>query len=75
MKDSQWFFWLLMSGIALWSGNRIFLRPREHKDELTPSGHLFAEWPIWMVRALGVFVTAVGLVCFYLFLRFLKFAF
>jgi hypothetical protein len=75
MRDSWWFFWLLMSGIALWSGNRILLRPQEYKDEVTPFGHPFAQWPIWTVRALGVFVTVVGLACFYLFLRFLKFAF
>ncbi len=65
MKD---FGVLILTGIFLFVGSYLVLRPQQYKDELKGFEHVISRFPRWAVRILGVFIIAVAIGVFYLFL-------
>jgi uncharacterized protein YjeT (DUF2065 family) len=65
MKD---FGVLMLTGIFLFVGIYLILRPKQYKDELRRFEDVISRFPRWAIRILGVFIIAVGLGVFYLFL-------
>jgi uncharacterized protein YjeT (DUF2065 family) len=60
---------LILAGISLWVGSYLILRPQQYKDELEGyDENVISRFPRWSIRILGVFIIAVGLGVFYLFL-------
>ena len=65
MKD---FGVLILTGIFLFVGSYLVLRPQQYKDELKAFGHVISRFPRWAIRILGDFIIAVAIGVFYLFL-------
>lgn len=55
-------------GIAVALGAYLILKPEAYKNEMERLGHLFGEWPPWMLRLLGVFLVVFAAGITYLFL-------
>lgn len=56
---------LLFSGTLIWLGLDLFFSPGEYKlygTSLTPSS--FGRSPIWLIQALGLLLSFVGLAAF-----------
>ena len=65
MKD---FGVLILTVIFLCVGGYLIVRPQQYKDELEGFNHVISRFPPWAIRILGVFIIAVGIGVFYLFL-------
>ena len=59
---------ILLAGIFILVGGYLFLRPQSYKEEMGRIGHLFGEFPLWAISALGVFLSVFSVCLSYLFL-------
>jgi uncharacterized protein YjeT (DUF2065 family) len=67
MKD---FCALILTGIFVCVGSYLILKPQQYKDELEGYDEgVISKSPRWAIRILGVFIIAVGIGVFYLFLK------
>ena len=59
---------LILTGVYLCVGSYLIFRPQKYKDELGELEDVISRFPRWAIRILGVFIIAVGIGVFYLFL-------
>ncbi len=61
---------LILTGIFLYVGSYLILRPQQYKDELDEFGEdVISRFPRWTVRIVGVFIITIGIGVCYLVLR------
>jgi len=53
--------------LAALLGGYLILRARAYKNEMSELNHLFGQWPVWLIRTLGVVLVVFGLGLAYLF--------